>query len=110
MTSTERAYELLAEELSALGVQKSVMFGMPTLKLGRKAVCGLRDDGVVFRLPVQSEEMQQALSLKGSHLFQPEMHGRKGPLMKQWVVVPPKHGDHYADFAMCSIRFVESGV
>ena len=36
------------------------------------------------------------------------MHGRKGPLMKQWVVVTPDHFEQYADLAAESIKFVEA--
>jgi len=38
------------------------------------------------------------------------MHGKKGPLMKQWVVVPFSHKDEYADLSAASIKFVESEI
>lgn len=60
------------------------MFGMPVLNLGKKPFAGLVDDGINFKLPVGSEDIKKALAITGAHLFQPEMHGKKGPLMKQW--------------------------
>jgi len=105
--SSQQAYDSLADKLAPAGITKSNMFGMPVLKIGSKPVCGLEDDGVSFKLPADSDEMKLALSLEGAHLFQPEMHGRKGPLMKQWVVVPSKHEEHYDKLISCSIAFVE---
>jgi len=101
-------YNQLAKTLEPLGIKQSNMFGMPVLKLGRKPICGLVDEGINFKLPVDSPEMKQALLLDGAHLFQPEMHGKKGPVMKQWVVVPLEHQEYYDEFAKASIRFVES--
>ena len=54
--------------------------------------------------------MKRALAIPKAHLFQPEMHGKKGPLMKQWVVVPFSHKDMYADLSVASITFVESEI
>ena len=103
-------FDKLLEELKEAGITKSNMFGMPVLKLGKKPIAGLADDGVNFKLPVDSPESKQALALAGSHLFQPEMHGKKGPLMKQWVVVPFAHSAHYPDFAVASMKFVASAM
>lgn len=76
------------------------------LKLGRRPIGGLHEDGVMFKLPVDSDEMKRALSLEGAFIFAPSMHGRTR-IMKQWVIVPAKHHQHYMDFALRSIRFVE---
>ena len=105
-----REFDELAEALKEAGITKSYMFGMPVLKLGRKPIAGLATDGVNFKLPVDSSEMSRALALSGSHLFQPEMHGRKGPLMKQWVVVPFAHSESYGDLIMASMKFVASEI
>lgn len=101
-------YDELAEKLAPLGIKKSNMFGMPMLKLGRRPIGGLDEDGIMFKLPVDSDEMKQALSLKGAHVFTPSMNGRTAT-MKQWVVVPFEHSAHYMDFATRSIEFVETG-
>ncbi len=103
-------FNQLAGGLEAAGITKSNMFGMPVLKLGKKPIAGLAADGINFKLPADSEDMKQALKIPGSHLFQPEMHGKKGPLMKQWVVVPFSHKDKYPDLAVASIKFVESEI
>lgn len=104
----ELSYDQLAEKLVPLGVKKSNMFGMPVLKLGRRPIGGLDEDGVMFKLPVDSDEMKLALSLKGSHLFAPSMNGNT-TTMKQWVIVPFEHSAHYMEFATRSIQFVETG-
>lgn len=101
-------FDKLAESLEQAGIKKSNMFGMPVLKLGRKPIAGLVSDGINFKLPVDSKDMERALELSGAHLFQPEMNGKKGPLMKQWVVVPFSHKDVYANLSLASIKFVES--
>ena len=103
------AYDRLAGELESAGVKKSSMFGMPTLKLGRKPIGGLHEDGVMFKLPVDSAEMKKALSLPGAHIFAPSMHG-KVKVMKQWVVVPAEHAGHYGEFAAKSVEFVAHDV
>ena len=101
-------YRQLADDLADSGIVPSSMFGMPVLKLGRKPICGLTEDGLNFKLPVGSTMYDTATSLPGAHLFQPEMRGKKGPLMKQWVVVPFEHHGLYPAIAMESIKFVAS--
>lgn len=103
-------FDKLAEKLKVAGITKSNMFGMPVLKLGKKPIAGLTDDGITFKLPAESDDSKSALALPGSHLFQPEMHGKKGPLMKQWVVVPFNHSEKYHELAAASVRFVDSEV
>lgn len=104
----QKVYDELAEKLVPLGIKKSNMFGMPMLKLGRRPIGGLAEDGVMFKLPVDSDEMKAALVLEGSHIFTPSMNGRTA-VMKQWVIVPFRHSAHYMDFATRSIQFVETG-
>jgi hypothetical protein len=106
--TVQEAYDTLAKDLEHAGIIKSHMFGMPVLKLGKKPIAGLVKDGVNFKLPVGSNEYVKALRLKGAHVFQPEMHGRRGPLMKQWIVVPPDNSAEYDEFAKASIQFVAS--
>jgi hypothetical protein len=101
-------FDNLATSLESAGIKKSNMFGMPVLKLGNKPICGLDSEGINFKLLSDGAEMKDALSLDGAHLFQPTMKGKKGPIMKQWVVVPFKHSEKYLDLAYASIEFVES--
>jgi hypothetical protein len=101
-------YDNLASWLKDSGVTKSNMFGMPVLKLGRRPIAGLSDDGIQFKLPIDSVKYQQALALDGSRHFQPVMKGKVGPIMKQWVVVPFVHKAHYRDLASASLDFVAS--
>lgn len=108
MKTVQAAYDQLAKDLEPIGIKKSNMFGMPTLKLGRKPIGGLDEDGIMFKLPVDSAEMKLALSLSGAHIFAPSMHG-KTRVMKHWVIVPVEHQDHYLKFAERAIAFVESG-
>lgn len=105
---TNDTFDKLAESLKDVGITKSNMFVMPVLKLGKKPVAGLVADGINFKLPANSSEMAAALAMPGAHLFQPEMHGKKGPLMKQWVVVPFKSQTKYTDLITASIAFVDS--
>lgn len=102
------SFDNLADQLAPSGIKKSNMFGMPVLKLDRKPVAGLDKDGVTFRLPADSEASKQALSLEGSHYFRPESKGKKGPLMKNWVVVPFAHEAKYIELIAESTKFVES--
>ena len=108
MSDARAAYDQLAKGLELAGIKKSNMFGMPTLTLGRKPIGGLSEDGVMFKLPVDSAEMKLALSLSGSHIFAPSMHG-KTRVMKQWVIVPVEHQEYYPQFAERAVAFVGSG-
>lgn len=107
---TNKIYEGLAQSLGDAVVTKSNMFGMPVLKLGKKPIAGFVADGINFKLPADSKDSVYALSLEGAHLFQPEMHGKKGPLMKQWVVVPFSHESKYMDIVEASIKLVETEI
>jgi hypothetical protein len=91
-----REFEDLVELLSAEdpNVKAGKMFGMPVFMRGRKAFGGPRRGGMVFKL--SGDARAKALSLKGSHLFDP---GEMGRPMKQWVVVPIAHRKHYEGFA-----------
>jgi hypothetical protein len=106
--TVQHAYDQLADSLVEGGIKKSNMFGMPVLKLGRRPVAGLDPDGILFKLKENSEQHKFALSLEGSHLFRPNMKNGKGPLMKQWVVVTPKHQAHFDNLISAAIDFVSA--
>lgn len=101
------SYERLATELEKVGIKKSSMFGMPVLKLGKKPICGWWEDGVNFKLEPQSKIYNFALSLKGSHMFQPVMKNGRVMNMKNWIIVPFRHESHYMRLASASIEMVE---
>lgn len=87
-------YEQIADELAGRGVVAGKMFGMSTLKADGKAIGGLTDEGMVFKLPDETAR-EQALAFEGAHLFEP-MAGRP---MREWVVVPTAHADEWAPLA-----------
>ena len=53
-------FERLSESLKNAGITKSNMFGMPVLKLGKKPIAGLVDDGLNFKLPTDSGDEKSA--------------------------------------------------
>src|SRR2546423_10919048 len=75
----DAVYETLASQRP--DVQRAKMFGMPTIKVGGKAIAGVHEGGMVFKLPDESARAR-ALAIEGAHLFEP-MAGRQ---MKEWVV------------------------
>ena len=102
------AYDELATEIEELGVTKSNMFGMPVLKLRTKPILRLVEDGINFKLKQGTSAFDEALKLEGAYQFRPSMHGKDGPLMKQWIVLPMQHQARYLEFAQESFKFVES--
>jgi len=100
------AYDRLATELENVGIKKSNMFGMPVLKLGKKPICGLWEDGINFKLMPGSEAYDFALSLEGSHMFKPVMKNGRVMKMKNWIIVPFRHEEHYMKLASASIKMV----
>jgi hypothetical protein len=92
--AAQSRYDEIAADLAARGVQSGKMFGMPTLKADGKAIAGLTDDGMVFKLPDPAVR-ERALALDGAHLFEP-MAGRQ---MKEWVVVPQAHAKQWLSLA-----------
>ena len=62
--SPQEAFDKLAEEFAEAGITKSNMFGMPVLKLGKKPIAGLVEDGVNFKLAYDSAPHKMALGLE----------------------------------------------
>jgi hypothetical protein len=93
---TQARYEKIADDLAArhADVQPGQMFGMPVVKRGTKAACGVWEDALVFKL-TDAAARERALALDGSDLFDP-MGGRP---MKEWVVVPAAHADEWPRLA-----------
>ncbi len=99
-------YQDIADELTAQNpdVVKSQMFGMPVLKIGRKALAGDWHGDMVFKLALDSQSHADALKLPGAVLFDPGM----GKPMKEWVVVPKAQSDHWPALAMAALEYVET--
>jgi hypothetical protein len=77
-----------------------MLFSMPCVKIDGKAVFGVWEDDVVFRLP--DEARDDALGLDGAHLF--DVGGRRPP-MRNWVVVPAEHGERWPALARAAVEW-----
>lgn len=104
--AARQAYDELVEEVQhQADVKPSSMFGMPTVKnAAGKALFGLRDDSLVFKLP-EAASHARAMALAGAHLFDPS---GKRP-MKEWVVLGLEHRALFLDFALASHRALAAG-
>ncbi len=79
------------------------MFGHPVYKIKGKAfICYFHKD-IVFKL--DPDNLEKALSLKGSKLFDPS--GKKRP-MKEWVQVQYKHQEKWLHFSKAAAEYVLS--
>ncbi len=96
-------YHEIAQELAATNgdVEEGKMFGMPCIKVNRKAFAGFFQDEMVFKLT--GDEHAKALSLDGARLFDPSNMGRP---MKEWVQVPFAHAEKWADIAEDALEYV----
>jgi len=83
--------------------EQSQMFGKSCFKTNKKAFVCFFQDEMVFKLT--GDDHKKALSYDGSTLFDPS--GKKRP-MKEWVQVPYKYYDQWADFAEAAKNYVES--
>lgn len=101
MNTEEEQYEQIAEELSSKpGVTRAKLFGMPGLKAGKTAFCGLSGKDMVFKLGKGTDAHDKAMKLDGATLFDPS--GRNSP-WKDWVRVPSTSAAQWgllADYAM----------
>ncbi|MBK9985377.1 MAG: hypothetical protein IPP15_24060 [Saprospiraceae bacterium] len=87
---------------SIKNAELSQMFGKPCFKINGKAFCCFFQECMVFKLA--GEEHKEALSLKGSILFDPSGKGRA---MKEWVQVPYIHYKKWEHFAKTAAKYVE---
>ena len=92
----QQRYDELADDLAArhAEVELGKMFGMPCVKRGGKAIAGLYQGEMVFKLP-EPAARELALELEGAKLFDP-MGGRP---MKEWVQVPAAHAERWSELA-----------
>ena len=102
MDDPKARYDAIADELVAENpeVQLGQMMGMPCIKVGGKMIIGIWNEEMVFKLPDEAVR-EQALALKGAHLFDPS---EKGRAFKEWVQVPATHIDEWPGLADEAIR------
>jgi hypothetical protein len=79
--------------------QQSQMFGKPCFKINGKAFICFFQNEMVFKL--RGETHTEALSLKGSQLFDPSL--KKRP-MKEWVQVPYNYKDQWEKYAIEALK------
>lgn len=92
--------ELVSQLTTQPGVSAGKMFGMPTVKFGRKAFAGRIEGDMVFKL--SGEQLERALAIEGAHLFDP-MGGRP---MKEWVVVPAAQAERWEELADAALEYI----
>jgi hypothetical protein len=101
LTKEESQYLSIGTELKE--AERSQMFGKPCFKIDGNAFISLFQNEMVFKL--EGDMHKNALSLKGSHLFDPSGKGRP---MKEWVQIPYVHEGQWASFAQASYDYVKS--
>ncbi len=69
------------------------LFGMPCLKVGKKAFAGSFDGGLALKL---GENVDAAMAIEGATAFDPSGKGRP---MKGWAVVPASAKRRWSKFA-----------
>lgn len=81
--ATSPEFEAFAESYLAdrPDVSRGSLFGMPSLKLGKKAFAGSYDGGLVVKLG----DAASGLDIDGATAFDPSGKGRP---MKGWIVIP----------------------
>ena len=102
MTELSRARQELddlADELSALGVSKGMIFGHHGLNTpARKVFCFEHGDSLVFRMTGAAYDA--ALTLPGAHVFAPR---KDRPAMGNWIVVPDANLDEWPELARTAL-------
>ena len=99
MTKEETFY--IAVGLINKNTQQSKMFGKPCFKINGKAYVCFFQNEMVFKLT--GEAHKEALNLDGAQLFDPS--GKKRP-MKEWVQIPFKHKNKWAELAEEAMNYV----
>jgi hypothetical protein len=107
MNETNQRYESIAEALASRpGVVRAKMFGMPGVKLGTTAFCGLfHDSDMVFKLGQGTAAHAKALALKGATIWDPSERGRP---FKDWVQVPATDAEPWEALAEEAFAYASS--
>jgi hypothetical protein len=102
MDEAQAIYDEIAANLAGQpGVKRAKMFGMPSVKVNGNAFMGFENGEVVFKLA--GEAHARALSIPGSHLFDPSGRGRP---MKEWVSVPASASSLWTEVADAALAYV----
>lgn len=88
---------------SVKNAEKGKMFGHPVYKIKGKAFTCYFHKDMVFKL--DSKNLEKALALKGSKLFDPS--GKKRP-MKEWVQVKFTQKDEWPKLSNAAAKYVLS--
>lgn len=99
MSEEEQAYISIGQKLK--DSEQSQLFGKPCFKINGKAFICFFQNEMVFKL--MGDTHKEALSLKGSKLFDPS--GKKRP-MKEWVQVPFDHNKNWSKYAKEAFKYV----
>ena len=103
MTPQEEIFIAIGKKIK--GAEQSQMFGKPCFKVQSKAFMCFYNGDMVFKLADKAH--QEALSLDGSHLFDPS--GKNRP-MKEWVQVPDAYQELWEKFAKAAFTYVKSNL
>ena len=100
-TAAEIAYADVLDALAPRGVTSRPMFGHPSLRApSGKAFASLHREFVACRLVAGTPDHAEALGLPGARLFDPSGKGRP---LKDWIVVPVAHAQHWERFAIAAL-------
>lgn len=101
MTEEETLFYSIGQKIE--NTEQSQMFGKPCFKIGGKAFICFFQNEMVFKLKLNGESHNDALSLDGSQLFDPS--GKKRP-MKEWVQVPFDYSENWTEYANSAMKHV----
>ena len=99
MTKEEISFREIGRSFK--GAEESQMFGKPCFKIKGKAFICFFENAMVFKL--SGDAHQEALSLKGSKLFDPSGKGRP---MKEWVQVSSNALEKWMNLAKSALEYV----
>jgi hypothetical protein len=103
----EAAFEALAAELSPAGAVTGKMFGARTITLRKKAFACLQGDAIALKLGAGSPEHTRALSIPGTHLWDPS--GQDRPF-KDWVLVPAIDGPELSGLGEAALTSIAAAL
>lgn len=101
MTKEEALYLEIGKKIK--DTEQSQMFGKLCFKVNGKAFVSFFENEMVFKLT--GDMHKEALSLDGSHLFDPS--GKKRP-MKEWVQLSADHSDKWKKYAKTAFDYVKA--
>lgn len=100
MTPEEQLYIETGSNLPS--AENSKMFGKPCFKINGKAFICFFENCIVCKL--SGSDHDNAISLKGTRLFDPSGKGRA---MKEWVQIPFANNKQWLLFATAAYNYVK---